>query len=173
MEFQEIKEHQTLYLIRQDLFNGEYILTDHNQVFGTLMYDGLARETAVICTAHNNWKLDYDFEPLGKKYILIFDDNEQLVGKITSESGYLQDSPYLLMNDGFQAVFLNENIFSNKYEWTTDKLGCIINIKNSIFSLTNPISIVEKNIDRQKIALLCFLAQHLLILKDRRRKSSY
>jgi hypothetical protein len=170
MEFHEIKDHQSLYLIRQDLFNGEYILTDHNQVFGTLMYDGLARETSVISTAHNNWKLDYDFEPFGKNYVLIFDDNAQLLGKITWTPGHLQDSPYLLMNDGFKAVFLNENTFSSKYEWTTDKLGCIISIKNSIFSLTNPISIVEKNIDRQTITLLCFLAQHLLILKDRRRR---
>jgi hypothetical protein len=173
MEFQKIENLKTLYLIRQDLFNGEYVLTDHHKNFGKLTYDGLARETAEIGSYYGNWKLDYDFVPFGNAKILIYDDTDLMLGEIIVSYNYLHQLPSLAMTDGFTAIFSKGDLLSDTYKWKSNKSGSLIYIKNAIFSMTNTITVIDNNIDEEKITLLSFLAQHLLIFKGRRKQSSY
>ncbi len=168
MEYHEIQDQQTLYLVRQDLFNGEYILTDHDNNFGELIYDGLARRTGDIKSFYGNWRLDYDFELFGKTEVLIYDATDIMLGKITIGGDY----PLLMMADGFTAVFSKMDLLSNKYEWKSKKTGCFIYIENAIFSMTNTIKVINPNIDKGKTTLLTFLAQHLLLILERERRRS-
>jgi hypothetical protein len=174
MEFQKIKDLKTLYLIRQDLFNGEYVLTDHQNNFGKLTYDGLARETADIASYYGNWKLDYDFELFGNSQIMIYDDTNLMLREIIVGYNYPHQPPSLAMTDGFTATFSKSDLWSDTYQWKSNISGSLIHIKNAIFSMTNTITVIDNNIiNEEKITLLSFLAQHLLILKSRRKQGSY
>lgn len=173
MEFQKIKDRKTLYLIRQDLFNGEYVLTDHQNNFGTLTYDGLARETAEIVSYYGDWRLGYDFEPFGNAQIIIYDNTDLFLGEIIVGYNYLHQPPSLAMTDGFTAIFSKADLSSNTYQWKSNISGSLIHIKNALFSMTNTITVIDDDITEEKITLLSFLAQHLLILKGRRKQSSY
>jgi len=173
MEYQEIDPAtNTLYLVKQSLFDGEYLLTDHTHNFGKLVYDGLGRETGLAYSAGKSWKFDYDFEPFGKREILIYDDNNNLIGNATMHYGRLSDPPVLTMNDGFTATFLDVAVFSHEYEWISNKLGSLIHIKSPAFSLTDTITIVRSDIPEDMIPLLCFLAEHILILQSRGSRSN-
>lgn len=171
-DYQEIPENiDTLYLVKQDLFNGEYILTNHTNNFGKLIYDGLARRTGSAYSAYNSWTFELNEEPFGKREILITDSNSNLTGKAIK--GYSEDYPQLIMSDGFKARFTDVSLFSHDYEWTSDKAGAIIHLKSPAFSLTDTINIVDKNIPSELIVLLCFLSEHVLILRRRSRNSTY
>jgi 1,4-dihydroxy-2-naphthoate octaprenyltransferase len=77
------------------------------------------------------------------------------------------------MTDGFTAIFSKADISSNTYQWKSNISGVLIHIKNALFSMTNTITVIDDDITEEKITLLSFLAQHLLILKGRRKQSSY
>jgi hypothetical protein len=168
MEYQEITPStHTLYLIKQSMFDGEYLLTDHTDNFGKLVYDGLGRETGLAYSAGKSWKFDYDFEPFGKREILIYDHNNNLIGNATIHYGRLADPPVLTMNDGFTATFSDVAVFSHEYGWISPKLGSLIHIKSPTFSLTDIITIIRKDLPENMTPLLCFLAEHILILQNR------
>lgn len=173
MGFQKIKGLQTLYLVRQDLFNGEYVLTDHHNNFGKLVYEGLARETAEITSCYGEWCLGYDFEPFGNTKIIIYDNANVVQGTITVAYNYLEALALLAMNDEFTATFSKDSLISNTYEWKASGPGSLIHIKNAMFSLTNTITVTNISISEERIILLGFLAQHLLILKSRNKWNSY
>jgi hypothetical protein len=82
MEYQELKAPEILYMVRQDIINGEYILTDHIHNYGKLVYDGLGREEGNAYIAGNSWKFGYDFELFGKTEILIYDSQGNLTSKV-------------------------------------------------------------------------------------------
>ncbi len=168
MEFQEIGSAiDTLYLIKQSLFDPEYLLTDHTHNFGKLIYDSLELEIGMACTAGKSWKFDYDFEPFGKREVLIYDDSHNLLGHVIREYSNLSAPPVLTMADGLKATFVDVAAFSNDHEWISSETGRLIHIKSPAFSLTDTITIIRKDIPADTIALLCFLAEHMLILKKR------
>jgi hypothetical protein len=173
MDFHEFNGTGELYMVKQDMFNGEYVLTDNTKAFGQLIYDGFGRENALIYSWYNNWKLGYDFELLGNTYVLIFDNQDNLLGKVTLAHGYLGGPPYLVMSDGFEATFARKHLFSNTYEWKANQSSSIIEIENTFLSLTNTVTIPEKELSNEKLTLLCFLAQHLLNLKDKTKNTYY
>ncbi len=173
MEYQEIDPAtDTLYLIKQSLFDGEYLFTDHTNNFGKLIYDGLGRETGLAYAAGKSWKFDYDFEPFGKREILIYDDNNNLIGNATIHYGRLSDPPTLIMANGFKATFSDVAVFSHEYEWISPKLGSVMRIKSPAFSLTDTITIIRKDLQENMTLLLCFLAEHILILQNRGSRSN-
>jgi len=172
MEYQEIDPAiDTLYLIKQSIFDPEYLLTDHTDNFGKLIYDSLELEIGNAYTAGKSWKFDYDFEPFGKREVLIYDNSNNLLGNVTKGYGYLSDPPVLTMTDGLKATFSDIAVFSHEYEWVSAESGSLIQIKSPAFSLTDTITIVRKDMSADTIALLCFLAEHILILQ--RRNSRY
>lgn len=170
MEYQEIKDIKTLYLIRQDWFNGEYFLTNNISNYGKLIYEGFARRTGVVFIAGNGWTFESE-EPLfyGKTEVSIKDNNNNLVGKAVTE--HLDTYPYLIMKNGFKAKFVSISMFSNQYEWFSEKWGTIIRIKSPFFSLTDTITLFENNIPDDLIPMLCFLSEHILISMRRRRST--
>lgn len=173
MEFLEISPAtDTLYLVKQSLFDGEYLLTDHTHNFGKLVYDGLGRETGLAYSAGKSWKFDYDFEPFGKREILIYDDNGNLLGHATKHYGRLSDPPTLIMVNGFKATFSDVSLFSHEYEWISPELGSLMHVKSPAFSLTDTITIIRNDIPEDMVPLLCFLAEHILILQSRGSRSN-
>lgn len=167
MELQEIKDIKTLYLVKQDWLNGEYVLTDGNDNYGTLMYDGFSRQSGMAAIAGTTWTFETD-KPLfwGNQTIFIKDSNNVQIG-ITKN---IETTPCLVMNNGFTATFFNVSLFGNEYEWRLNKSGTIIRFKSPFFSLTDTITIF-KDIPDGTLLLLCFLAEHILILRKRRRTS--
>ena len=173
MEYQEIDPAiDTLYLIKQSLFDGEYLLTDHTNNFGKLIYDGLEREACTAYAAGKSWKFDYDFEPFGKREVLIYDDNNNLLGSVTKSYGYLSGSPVLILNNGFKATFSDVALFSHEYEWISAELGSLIQIKSPAFSLTDTITMIRKDMPADTLLLLCFLAEHIMILERRSARNN-
>lgn len=169
MEYQEFKQAQSLFMVRQDVINGEYILTDHHLNYGKLIYDGLGREEANAYATGINWKFTYDFEPFGKSEILIYNSLDAVIGKVVlSRHG---NAPKLIMNDGFTAKFDDTSLLSN--EWTCKQHGALLNFKVHPFSLTDDIFILNDAIPIQLTILLCFLAAHIIILKRRHSRNHY
>ena len=172
MEFKEIGQTiDTLYLIKESLFDPEYLLTDHTDNFGKLIYDSLELEIGDARTASKSWKFDYDFEPFGKREVLIYDDSHNLLGNVIRDYGHLSNPPVLTMTDGLKATFSDVAMFSNEYEWISAKEGRLIHIKSPAFSLTDTITILRKDIPVDTIALLSFLAEHMLILLRRNSRT--
>ena len=165
MEYQELKQAKSLFMVKQDIFNGEYILTDHTFNYGKLVYDGLGREQGIAYTSDSNWKFGYDFEPFGKSEILVYDSFDHLIGKIVLNRN--SGSAKLIMQEGFTAKFENSFIFSNEYQWTCEEYGPLLRFKIHSFSLTDDIDILNDSISSQLTILLCFLATHIIIRKKR------
>jgi hypothetical protein len=171
MEYQELKQTKALFMVRQDIINGEYILTDHILNYGKLVYDGLGREEGNVYAAGIGWKFGYDFEPFGKAEILIYNNPDTLIGKATSNRHW--ESVKLIMNDGFIAKFEDPSIFLHEYEWTCKEHGTLLRFKVHPFSLTDDIHILNNTISIQLITLLCFLSSHILILKKRHSRNPH
>jgi hypothetical protein len=169
MEYQELKDPKILYMVRQDIINGEYILTDHIQNYGKLIYDGLGREEGNVYTASNNWKFGYDFELFSKIEILLYDKDESLIGKAVKN--HYQESAKLMMNNGFSASFDYLSIFSHEYEWTCKEHGPLLRFKFHPFSLTDDITVLNNDIPAELTILLCFLSAHIIILIKRHSKT--
>ncbi|MGN8069134.1 hypothetical protein [Mucilaginibacter sp. 22184] len=172
MEFQKIGQTTgTLYLIKESLFDPEYLLTDHTANFGKLIYDSLELEMGTAYIAGKSWKFDYDFEPIGKREVLIYDESNNLLGNVIRGYGYLSNPPVLIMTNGLKATFSDVAAFSSECEWISAELGRLIHIKSPVFSLTDTITIIRKDMPADTIALLCFLAEHMLILLRRNSRT--
>jgi hypothetical protein len=157
-----------LTLMRKGFFFPWYTLTDEQNTYGKLSYEGFFRRTALVETANTNYRIEY--EGFFSRTLLI-SSNGELMGKLKIG---LFSGASLMMNDGFEADFELENLLGRTFIWKTNRFGEMMRLKEVLFSYRKTLNLTLDptmvNIDM--MPLLAFLGSHLLILRRNRRRAA-
>ncbi|OCX53116.1 hypothetical protein BEL04_02030 [Mucilaginibacter sp. PPCGB 2223] len=157
-----------LTLVRRSFFFPWYELSDGQFAYGKLSYEGFFRRRAVIELADRTYRVDFaSFFSRMMNIIL----NGEVIG--SCKLGLFSKAE-LKMNDGFEAEFTRDSVWTRGFAWNTSRFGEIIKMTEALFSYKKVITITidPNSVNVDNMPLLCFLGSHLIILRRNRRRSA-
>jgi hypothetical protein len=160
------KQVNQLSVIRHGWWGPRYELTDGNNSYGNLSYQGISKRYATVETAAGKWT--FSFAALFDRSILITDEKGMVIGESTRD--FFSRTRTLKLQSGFTADFYRPSIWSRQYVWQSVGYGKIMTITNRFpFTLTTGVYIEQTQTPAHIIPLLIFLGTHLTILRRRKR----
>jgi hypothetical protein len=159
------KQTTELLLLRHGWVSPEYELTDNNNVYGKLSYNGLSRRMAMAESATHKWI--FKMGDLFTRTVFIIDEGGEIVGETKRE--IFSRRTVLTLQTGFTAEFYRPFFFSRERIWESSGYGTILRTKSYPFLYKDTITIEQSMAPPTVIPLLVFLGAHLTILRRRRR----
>jgi len=157
-----------LTLTRRSFFFPWYELGDGQFVYGKLSYEGLLRRKAVIELADRTYRVEFEGFFSRMMNIIL---NGEVIGKCKLG---LFSKAELTMNEGFEAEFLRDSIWTRSFSWNTSRFGEVMKLTEALFTYKKVVTItVDPNsVNIDHMLLLCFLGSHLIILRRNRRRAA-
>ena len=157
-----------LTLLRKAFFFPWYELTDGQNTYGKLSYEGLFRRTAIVELANRTYKIEFESFFSRMMNIIL---NGEIIGKCKLG---LFSKANLTMNDGFEAELSRDSVWTRGYAWNTSRFGNIVKLTEALFSYKKVVTITTdpNSVNIDNMPLLCFLGSHLIILRRNRRRAA-
>lgn len=127
-----------LTVIRHGWFRPDYELTDGQFSYGSLVYNGFFRLSAVMEIANKSWTIK---RKGAFSRVLFFDDTQtgERFGEIKPEMWSRKIS--ITLSNGFRAYFSNKKIFSRTFTVFTELDGDLITIEPAIWKFKTPFKV--------------------------------
>lgn len=169
--YQSIDPRKTneLFIQRNGWFNAIFELTDRACNYGSLSYKWLSRRTGYISTSAGSFSIGFD--GFFTRNLVIMNEQGEKIGTASREIFSFETT--LTMNDGFQAKFYLQSIWSREYVWESSLYGPIMRIKSPLLSFTSNVYLQQSTARADILPLLVFLGQHLIILRKRRKATAH
>lgn len=157
-----------LTLLRKSFFFPWYELTDGQNTYGKLSYEGFFRRTAIVELADRTYKIEFESFFSRMMNIIL---NGEIIGKCKLG---LFSKANLTMNDGFEAELSRDSVWTRGYAWNTSRFGNIVKLTEALFSYKKVVTITtdQNSVNIDNMPLLCFLGSHLIILRRNRRRAA-
>ncbi|MDN3580934.1 hypothetical protein [Mucilaginibacter flavus] len=162
--FDQLRNNQ-LAITRTGFFRPYFELSGGQFTYGKLSYASLWKTKMILESAQNTWIIKR--KGAFSRSLLVTDSNEMELGIVTPE--LLSRKVNLMMNNGFEAVYLAKKLFTRTFSLTSEQYGDILDIKTELWGMKKPFTITV-DLDKLKqipdMPLLALLGVNLILMKQ-------